>query len=410
MRILHFADLHLGTESYGSLDPSTGLSTRLQDILMALDRLVDYAIDEKVDLVLFCGDAYKSRDPTQTQQREFAKRIRRLSEAGVPFFLLVGNHDMPNALGKATTMEIFDTLAVSNVYIASRPGIYKVQTGHGVLQIAAMPWLRRSALLTRENMKNLTVEQVNQELESAITRKIQELSEEVDRSLPCMLAAHVWIAGARVGSEKGMLIGNDPAVLVSNVALDAFDYVALGHIHRQQKIHDSPPVVYSGSLERLDFSDEGRPKGFYVIDIDASKKVEFRFHEIPVRLFTTIEIEIAETDAAPLEKALSAIAARQLQVKDAVVKVKLSLPVASQSQVSDNELRNALKEAAFVTISRDLQTKSRARSGMTRVEDLAPLAALKVYLDARKVSPERQKTLIEYGERLIAGSIDHTDQ
>jgi len=112
LKILHFADLHLGVESYGHLNPETGLSTRLEVFLKALDQLVDHALENRVDLVLFCGDAYKSREPSQTQQREFAKRIRRLSAGGIPIFLLIGNHDLPNAIGRATTTEIFDTLAV----------------------------------------------------------------------------------------------------------------------------------------------------------------------------------------------------------------------------------------------------------------------------------------------------------
>ena len=110
MRILHFADLHLGVETYGKTDPQTGLSTRLLDFLRALDELVDYAVAERVDLVLFCGDAYKSREPSQTHQREFARRIRRLVDAGIPVFLLVGNHDLPAAVSRATSLEIFDTL------------------------------------------------------------------------------------------------------------------------------------------------------------------------------------------------------------------------------------------------------------------------------------------------------------
>ena len=75
MRILHFAEVHIGVENYGRTDPDTGLSTRLGDFLQTLDELVEYAIDTRVDLALFCGDAYKNRDPNQTHQREFAKRI-----------------------------------------------------------------------------------------------------------------------------------------------------------------------------------------------------------------------------------------------------------------------------------------------------------------------------------------------
>ena len=100
------------------------MSSRLDDYLKSFDQLVDFALENQVDLVLFCGDAYKTREPSQTQQRELAKRIKRLSEGGVPLFMLIGNHDLPNALGRATTMEIFSTLTVPSVTIAGRPGIY----------------------------------------------------------------------------------------------------------------------------------------------------------------------------------------------------------------------------------------------------------------------------------------------
>ena len=115
MKILHFADLHLGVESYGRIDPTTGLSSRFLDFLYVLDQVVDYALENKVDLVLFCGDAYKTREPTQTQQREFAKRVSRLSSNNIPIFLLIGNHDLPNAIGRATTTEIFDTIGRAHV-------------------------------------------------------------------------------------------------------------------------------------------------------------------------------------------------------------------------------------------------------------------------------------------------------
>ena len=115
MRILHFSDLHIGVENYGRIDLETGLSTRLGDFLDSLDQVVEFALNEGVDLVLLAGDAYKGRDPTQTHQREFAKRLNRLSQAGIPTFLLVGNHDLPAASSRATAVDIFPTLEVANV-------------------------------------------------------------------------------------------------------------------------------------------------------------------------------------------------------------------------------------------------------------------------------------------------------
>ena len=79
IKLLHFADLHLGVENYGRIDPATGLSTRLVDFLRAYDQVVDYALENDISLVIFAGDAYKTRDPNPTYQREFARRIRRIS-------------------------------------------------------------------------------------------------------------------------------------------------------------------------------------------------------------------------------------------------------------------------------------------------------------------------------------------
>ena len=202
MKILHFADLHLGVENYGRIDPATGLSSRLNDFLSALDQVIDYALEKQVDLVLFCGDAYKTREPSQTQQREFARRINRLSTANIPIFLLIGNHDLPNAIGRATTTEIFDTLAVKNVYVANRPDIYNIPTASGIVQIVSLPWLRRSALLSREDTKNLNLEQINQKMQQVLTDIITTSAARLDPTLPAILAAHVWVADARVGRAR----------------------------------------------------------------------------------------------------------------------------------------------------------------------------------------------------------------
>ncbi len=416
MKILHFADLHLGVESYGRIDPTTGLSSRLLDFLNALDQVVDYALENKVDLVLFCGDAYKSREPTQTQQREFAKRISRLSTSGIPIFLLIGNHDLPNAIGRATSTEIFDTLVVKNVYVSNRPQIYRIQTNSGTVQIVSLPWLRRSALLTKEETKNLTFDQINQRLQQALTNVIAAKAQELDRELPAILAAHVWVSGAQVGSERSMTIGQEHALLLSNVAHPAFDYIALGHIHKHQVLSHNPPVVYPGSLERLDFSEEEDDKGFYLVEIEPDnetgkrraargeprqRRVSFDFHQVTGRRFLTININIEPRDAEPTSTALRAIAEQEDKVNDAIVRLSISLPAEIEGQLRDNDIRNAVKEAHYFTIAKDIKRETRLRLGQWTAEEITPPDALKAYLESKKIPPERAKILLQYGERLI---------
>jgi exonuclease SbcD len=407
MKIIHFADLHLGVENYGHIDPATGLSTRLNDFLAVLDEMVDYALAEKVDLVLFCGDAYKTREPTQTQQREFAKRINRLAGNDIPVFLVVGNHDMPNSAGRATATEIFDTLTIKNVTVASRPGTYKIQTKSGAVQVAALPWLRRSAVLSREENKNLTLEQVKQQMQEALTIAISKQTAAVDPLLPAVLAAHVSVGAAKAGSESMMAIGQEPTILLSNIALPAFDYVALGHIHKHQVLAEKPPVIYAGSLERVDFSEEKDEKGFYVVDIEtgaAGRKVTYEFHPVKARRFLTINVELEQADTDPTAKTLSIITGQQEAIRGAIVRLNLALPSTIEGHIRFNEIREALKDAHYFTISRDIQRETRLRLGDQPAGEITPLAALKAYLDAQKAPPERQKVLLEYGEKLITGT------
>jgi len=407
LKILHLADLHLGVESYGRLDPATGLSSRLLDFLAVFDQVVDYALQNEVDLVLFCGDAYKSREPTPTQQREFAKRINRLASNGIAVFLLVGNHDLPTAIGKATTTEIFDTLAVRNVYVSSRPDIYWIQTNSGPVQVASLPWPRRGLLLSKEETKNLDFNQIKQKLEEALTRIISVHASKIDPTLPAILAAHVWVTGAKAGSEKMITIGQDHALLPGNVANPAFDYIALGHIHKHQVLVSNPPMVYTGSLERLDFSEEDDEKGFYLVQIEPDKsgkrRVSFTFHPVNARRFLTINVNIQSEDTNPTATVLRAIAQQADRVQDAIVRLQLSLPSEMQGLIRDSDLRDALKEAYYVTIAQEIKQETRLRLGDRTAEELTPLDALKTYLATKKLPPDRAKVLLEYGERLIEG-------
>ena len=406
MKIIHFADLHLGVESYGRIDPATGLSSRFLDFLSALDQVVGYALENEVDLVLFCGDAYKSREPSQTQQREFAKRINRLSTSGIPIFLLVGNHDLPNAIGKATTTEIFDTLSVKNVYVSNRPDIYRIPTHGGTIQIASLPWLRRSALLSKEDTKNLDFDQINQKLQQVLTNIIVAHASKLDPGLPSILAAHVWVSGAQIGSERLMTIGQEHVLLPGNVANPAFDYIALGHIHKHQVLSDNPPAVYSGSLERLDFGEEEDDKGFYLVEIEQDKptgkrQVSFDFHPVTGRRFLTISVNIEPEDIAPTSTVLKAITEQEEKVRDAIVRLQISLPAEIEGQLRDNDVRDTLKEAYYFTVARDVRREARLRLGKYTAEEITPLEALKTYLEAKKVPPAHAKLLLEYGGRLI---------
>ncbi len=410
LKILHFADLHLGVETYGRLNPETGFSSRLDDFLRVFDEVVDYALNSQIDLVLFCGDAYKNREPTQTLQREFARRINRLATNGIPIFLLAGNHDLPNTVNRATAIEIFHTLSLRNVYIANKPEVHRIPLRSGTLQIASLPWPKRNALLAKEETRELSLEAINHKMEEVLTGVITDLAGRLDPAIPSILAAHVWIQTARVGSENAMLLGNEHMLLLSNVANPAFDYVALGHIHKAQALCDSPPTVYSGSLERLDFGDRDDDKGFYVVEIQpesgkAGRRVSFQFHPVSARRFVTASVNVEQEDIDPTATVIKAVQANG-NFRDAIVRLQISLPAALENQLRDSDIRNALKDAYHLTIAREVKREARLRLGSSSAGEITPLEALKTYLESKSPtpSPDQLKQLLEYGEKLIRES------
>ena len=195
-------------------------------------------------------------------------------------------------------------------------------------------------------------------------------------------------------------------LLLSNVANPAFDYIALGHIHRRQVLSHNPPVVYPGSLERLDFSEEEDSKGFYIVGIEPDKetgkrRVSFEFHQVTGRRFLTINIGIEPADTEPTSTVLRAIAEQEDRIRDAIVRLNISLPAETEGQLRDNDIRNTLKETYHFTIAKDIQRETRLRLGKWTAEEIPPLDALKAYLESKKVSPQRTRLLLKYSEKLI---------
>jgi len=405
MKILHFADLHIGVENYGQPDPQTGLSTRLKDFLYTFDSLVSFAIEKEVDLVLFCGDAYKSRDPSQTHQREFAKRINELARANIPVFLLVGNHDLPHTLGKASALEIFPTLQVPNVHVGERLQTFTVQTKNGPIQIVAVPWIRKGPFLAREETRGLTAEQINESIQQRLTEAIKMEADSLDPTIPAILAAHVSLDRATTSSEQSMMLGKDHVLFYSNVALPVFEYVALGHIHKHQIIGQKPMAVYSGSLQRIDFGEEKDTKGFCIIEINSEDQQgerlkNFEFIPVDARRLVTIKVEVTNSDKDPTNKVLKAI--NKYSIEDAIVRVQIKVNEEMETFIRESEIYQAVKSAHYVaSVSKEIIRETRTRLGEDYSEGITPEQAIKAYFNSKNISGDRAKILMEYANQLM---------
>jgi exonuclease SbcD len=405
IRILHFADIHIGMENYGRTDPNTGLSSRVVDFLRRMDQMIGYAAEHDVDLVIFAGDAFKSRNPTPTFQREFAWRVQDLAKL-CPVVLLVGNHDLPTIEKRASSIEIYETLSVPNTILGREYACHQIETKRGPVLVATAPYPVRNHLLRDVDLPyHSTIAEIDGILEQHLDRRLLSLAEEASRyDMPRVLAGHFTVSGAVWGSERSVMLGRDVSVMLSTLADPAWDYVALGHIHKHQNLTpnrpDLPPVVYSGSMERIDFGEENDPKGFVWVELERGR-TQWQFHEVDCRPFITLRVDCRRA-GNPTQVVLEEILRHDL--RDAVVRAIVSVDPENDLLLQEREIHRVLIEEAganhVAVVQRQVERPARMRLGPTP-EGLTPDQLLERYLFSREIPPDRIDLLIEQARMIF---------
>jgi len=404
IRLLHLADIHLGMENYGTYDPKTGLNSRLFDFLKCFDFAIDYAFNNKIDLVLFAGDAYKSRDPSPTYVKEFSKRIYKLASGGIPTVLIPGNHDLPSITRKASALDIFKALEIKNVYVSRKPEVIKISLKNQEIQVATLPWFTPQMLLDLEERKKKSAQELYQLLNTKIVQIIENLTKQTSPEIPAVFLGHISVAGALFGSEQKITISKDIAIPLYPLTKSVWQYAALGHIHKYQILNENPPVIYSGSIDRIDFGEEKEGKGFVEVGINkipnSTFSTSFKFISVPSRKFLTIKVDLENTSIDPNKTVLDVI--QKYELKNKVVRTIISGPANLLEQISEKEIKKALSQAYFIArISKEKTEEEREKKGFDYTEEMTPLDALGKYFEAKKMGKEKIKILKEKAEEII---------
>ncbi len=400
LRVLHLADIHFGMENYGRLDAATGLNRRLLDFSRSVHCAIDYALQHGVHLAIFAGDIYKHRDPDPSWQREFALCVKRLTDAAIPVVILVGNHDLPNTLGKAHAVEIFATLGLPGVTVIGQPGIHLINTAVGQVQVAGLPYITRSFLLSREEYKDLPIEGITRLLVEKAEEILRLFATQIDAALPAILTVHGSVANAILSSEQSiMMVGNDPVLPLSVLTNPVWDYVALGHIHRHQDLHQGaqPPVVYAGSIERIDFGEEREDKGFVWVEVEKGLS-RYEFIPVPARRFVTLRVDAREGD--PLQSLEQALVERD--IRDAVVRLIVTVSTEQSDLLDERQIRERLREAYLIAGIIKEETKAPVRSRDAELtEVLGPLQAVERYILGHPEYTAHKDALLQRAQALL---------
>ena len=409
IKVLHFADAHIDMANYGKRNPDSGLPFRVEDFLQSLDFIIDTAIENKVDLVIFAGDAYKDRSPAPTYQREWGRRIMRLSQAEIPTLLVVGNHDSSPALGRAHTMQEFETLEIPFVKVIDReiaalnpPDLFDLP-----LKVIGIPWFTNSSiktwLLNQDKNTEATQESFEQVLDKFVTAEIKKRNRDYP-DVPIVFTAHASVRGAVYGRERMVMLGQDFVIPKTIVTDPEIDYAALGHIHKPQNLNKGhhPPVIYPGSIEKIDFGEAEDTKYCILATIERGS-TDLEWIELPCRKFVDVFAQVTKEDVNPTQILINKLLG-QGGIKDAIVRLVVEFPEDLELQINEQEIANAAEEAFEFRFSKRPKLEARQRlAGDEQIASLSPMDQLDLFLKSKERPEDERKGLLA-----LARSILHT--
>jgi exonuclease SbcD len=205
---------------------------------------------------------------------------------------------------------------------------------------------------------------------------------------------------ATYGAERFLAAGKGFTIPLSMLTREAFDYVALGHVHRHQILATQPLVVYPGSIERVDFGEENESKGYCWLEVEKGN-VKFEFCAIPTRAFRTMEVDVTQSED-PQGKLLKAI--QKGKIEQAIARLIYKVKAEQLAQIDDRLLHEAMAIAHNYSLIPEVVSQNpRTRlPELSTAEALDPMTALKTYLSTREDLKNLEPEMLTAAQELLS--------
>lgn len=391
--IVVVGDVHEGMNFPYNIDPETGLSARALDIHKNLRLAAEYALESRASLFVIVGDLF-DRTHVSPISRELVRRdvIEPLGKAGVEVWILAGNHDQPHNSGRETSLE--DFRGYPHVKVFRKPAVQGLEIDGIRVECILLPYMHPeqiAALVKEKEGREIPQEQLfvmgQKILQSWLEKKASGTKADFK-----LLFAHYYLEGARLRE------GAYPEVLPGEFSLrkemipETLDLAVFGHVHIHQVAgrRGKAEIVYTGSVERLDWGEKGDRKGFITID-PASKA--WRFVELPCREMLRIEVEIGPGED-PLERILEAIPA----VDGALVRLEVGLSEGQRERVEDRQIVERLKGAFHYEVS--WRERSGVKKGIANFT-MDPFSLFHGFVELNYPDHPRREDLLEKGRAIL---------
>ncbi|WP_182057165.1 exonuclease subunit SbcD [Pantoea sp. ME81] len=378
MRIIHTADWHLGQFFYSK--------SRAAEHQAFLDWLLAQITQHQVDALIIAGDLFDTGSPPSYAREMFNRFVVALQPTHCELIVLAGNHDSVATLNESR--ELLACLNTRVITSATPQGEQQVLTLHqrdgtpGAL-LCAIPYLRPRDILRSQAGQSGREKQIS--LLEAIEQHYQQcyataLAERADRALPIIATGHLTTVGVtKSDSVRDIYIGTLDAFPAQ--AFPAADYIALGHIHRAQRIADSEHIRYSGSPIPLSFDELGREKSVFLLEFSAQLD---SVTPLPIPQFQPMQM--LKGSMAEIEQQLG-----EFSEGDREQPVWLDIEITTQEYLSDLQRRvEQLTEALPVEVLLVRRSREQRQRSLSRMdnETLSELKVEEVF--ARRLAQEEQ--------------------
>lgn len=268
----------------------------------------------------------------------------------------------------------------------------------------ALPWVSRSTLMASLNIVDADANQIYSQLEQRLKELVELWLEKADPDLPVILAAHASVEGAKYGGERSVMLGSDLVLSGSLVRDRRLDYVALGHIHKAQDLNDGlhPPVVYPGSIERVDFGEAADEKYFVIANVERGK-TEVEWRKLNGRRF--IDRAVTMDSEQDFQARLLRAVPEDAELEDAIFRLVVTYPRQWDMLLDEAALRQQAQKAFEFHLVRRPQLEARLRlPGDQTISSLAVADLLDLYWKTANVETDETGALQKLATEIITES------
>lgn len=261
MRFLHLADLHIGKRVNGF--------SMIEDQKFVFEQVYNVIENEKIDGIIMAGDIYDKPVPSAEAVKLFDEMLTRLVSINLPIFVISGNHDSAERIGFGSDILSVAKVYMSRVYNGNLQKI-ELEDDYGKINVYLLPFIKPATV------KNIYKEAEIKDYDDALEYVLSQ--EKIDETKRNVIVSHQFVTGAMRSESEEVSVGGLDNVSVENYK--AFDYVALGHIHRAQQM-GRESARYAGTLLKYSFSEEKHNKSMTIVDLKEKGNIEIK--EIPVK-------------------------------------------------------------------------------------------------------------------------------